>query len=551
MAHTEVPSALRVSSDSHLSAHEYNETEGLTESLLDNAEKQARQNDAQTPLRQQLERKLAFILRPINRWCRRAGTVLPLLKSSTRPSTGSEDIITAAGKPKSTERAATAYLDGLRGVAALCVVFTHVEEWAQNDYNGNLDRLRKPWGWKEQHLLACWPMLRFIFTGGGFAVALFFIMSGYVLSNKPYKLIMARDRCAQQSLSNIISSAVFRRWFRLFIPIFAVNFLWVSIWYLLGIHNTARPETDHLPLKETWSAELIRLRNVMIELSSFFGPQDRERFRIYNPPTWTIPDEFRGSMVVYVTITSLAQFTSRSRLFCEVILCTYLWYLKLTPLVLFVIGMIMCHIDALLRTSNFPTLPSIRFPGKKWLWMLWYLPLLLGIYLGGGSEGDQDLATWRRYHAVGATLTMIAVPNLPWCKSLLESRFCLFLGRISYSLYLTHLPVLWVIGGRIYAAFGRFRGKPELYGAWANLVPLPAYGPVGMEINVVVPTIFFVVLAFGVAELATRFIDDPSVKFAQWLYRKGTTTLKEEPSLLPVQVDLNAYPGTSRVANSA
>ena len=128
-------------------------------------------------------------------------------------------------------------------------------------------------------------MIRFIFTGGGFAVALFFIMSGYVLSNKPYKLIMAKDRDAQHSLFNTVSFAIFRRWFRLFLPIFVVNnFLWVSIWYLLGIHSISRPDTDHLPLNDTWSGELIRLRNVMIELSSFFGPQDRERFRIYNPP---------------------------------------------------------------------------------------------------------------------------------------------------------------------------------------------------------------------------------------------------------------------------
>ncbi|KXS98931.1 hypothetical protein AC578_7460 [Pseudocercospora eumusae] len=551
MAHLDASPTSRVSSDSQSSAHDHNETDRLTEGLLDNAEKQALHRDCRSPLRQQLERKLSFILRPISSWSRRAGTLLLLPRLSARSNHVDNVEIFAPGKAKPTERDATAYLDGLRGVAALCVVFTHVEEWVQSDYDGNIDKLRKPWGWRDQHLVACWPMIRFIFTGGGFAVALFFIMSGYVLSNKPYKLIMAKDRDAQHALFNTVSSAIFRRWFRLFLPIFAVNFLWVSIWYLLGIHNTARPDTDHLPLHDTWTGELVRLRNVMIELSSFFGPQDRERFRIYNPPTWTIPDEFRGSMVVYATITSLAQFSSRSRLFCEIVLCCYLWYLKLTPLVLFVIGMILCHVDALLRTTNFPTVSSIRFPAKKLVWVIWYLPLLLGIYLGGESEGDHDFETWRRIHAVGATLTMIAIPNIPWCKSFFESRFCRFLGRISYSLYLTHLPVLWVIGGRIYAAFGRFRGKPELYGAWANLIPLPASGPVGMELNVVVPTMFFVLLAFGVAELATRFIDDPSVKFAQWLYRKGTTALKEDPGLLPVQVDLHTYPGTVRAASSA
>lgn len=409
----------------------------------------------------------------------------------------------------------------------MCVVFTHTQEWAQGGYGMNINVLRRSFGQDGNYYFASLPGIQLFFAGGPLAVALFFIMSGYVLSYKPYKLILAHD---QESLTKCISSAIFRRWFRLFLPIFAVNFIWVSIWYL-GVHNV-RPTDDYPAFSSSYRTELLRLFNVMLELSSFFGPKERARFRIYNPPMWTIPDEFQGSMVVYVSLLGLAHFTTRLRLASEFILCTYLLYLHQISLALFVAGMIICHIDALKRAETsfgIPRLASLEHMS----WMLWYVAFLLGLLLATLNDenlGHRNAYQWTTFAA--AALMMISVPRISWMKRLLETRSCQFLGRISYALYLTHLHVLWVIGGRIFAIFGRIHPAwVKNFGAEANLIPLPNRGPLGMELNVVVPAMLFFSLAAGVAHLATRFIDDPSVKFAQWLYRKGTMSQEEYDAL--------------------
>lgn len=411
----------------------------------------------------------------------------------------------------------------------MCVMFTHTQEWAQGGYGMNINVLRMSFGQKGNYFFACLPGVQIFFAGGPIAVALFFIMSGYVLSCKPYKLILSQDI---DSLAKCISSAIFRRWFRLFLPVFAVNFIWVSSWYL-GIRNV-RPKDDYPPFSTSYRAELARLFNVMLELSSFFGLKERARFRIYNPPIWTIPDEFQGSMVVYVSLLGLAHFATRYSLASEFILCVYLLCLHQVSLALFIAGMIICHIDTLNRTAT-----AFKFPRPASLehriWLLWWhIFFLLGLFLAtlnDGNLGYRNANQWTTFAA--AALMMVSVPRIPWMKRLLETRFCQFLGRISYALYLTHLPVLWIIGGRIFAIFGRIHPAwVKNFGAEANLIPLPDIGPLGIEINVVVPALLFFSIAAGTAYLTTRFIDDPSVRFAQWLYRRGSA-LHEEHSALP------------------
>lgn len=424
----------------------------------------------------------------------------------------------SSGNEKVSSRGATAYLDGLRGVAALGVLLTHTQEWAQGDYGRNMDILRSSFGSNDRHIFACLPGVRIFFgAGGGIGVSLFYIMSGYVLTSKPHKLIMAQEL---DSLSKCISSAIFRRWFRLFLPIFALNFIWVTSWYL-GV-KSVRPVNDHKPISDSYTAELHRFLNVMFELSSLFGQKERERFRIYNPPIWTIPPEFEGSVVVYMSMLAFSRFTPKFHLLSEAALWIYFVYLRQFSLALFVSGMIICHIDTLNRGSYSLSQSHVGSIPEKWRWILWYTLWLAGICMASVDARALDDTFWA-INLFAAISMMIAIPRIPWIKSLLESQFCQYLGRISYALYLSHMPVLWILGGRIFAFFGRFRGKPEVYGSWGNVIPLPGAGPLGIELNTIVPGLFFILCAFVVGNVATRYVDEPSVKFAQWLYRKGTS----------------------------
>ena len=55
--------------------------------------------------------------------------------------------------------------------------------------------------------------------------------------------------------------------------------------------------------------------------------------------------------------------------------------------------------------------------------------------------------------------------------------------------------------------------------AWQNWLPLPGDGPLGLEINFLAPQLILLPLTIWMSDIVTRLIDDPSVKFAQWLYK--------------------------------
>lgn len=115
---------------------------------------------------------------------------------------------------RSTTLHPTAYLDGMRGMAALFVFFCHyfyqafliAESWGCRDRNWNLFKL---------------PIIRLFYQGPA-AVCLFFVISGYALSYRPLKMIRSSST---NDFSTTMSSLVFRRGIRLFLPSIISTFM--------------------------------------------------------------------------------------------------------------------------------------------------------------------------------------------------------------------------------------------------------------------------------------------------------------------------------------
>jgi hypothetical protein len=111
----------------------------------------------------------------------------------------------------------TSWLDGLRGVAALFVVIHHYA------YTFTATSMQ---GWRtgedgDHNWFFQLPLLRVVHSGR-FMVAIFFVISGYVLSYRSLKL--AREGKPIELLDSIASS-VFRRWLRLHLPVIASTFI--------------------------------------------------------------------------------------------------------------------------------------------------------------------------------------------------------------------------------------------------------------------------------------------------------------------------------------
>lgn len=162
----------------------------------------------------------------------------------------------------------------------------------------------------------------------------------------------------------------------------------------------------------------------------------------------------------------------------------------------------------------------------------------------------QAVFDFKWFYLFWAALFFIAsVPRLPWLKAFFETSYNQYLAKISFSFYLVsaskwmkdytndqqmHGPVLWTLGARMYAAVGyAFEEHALTMPQWVNRFPLPAIGPFGFESNFLACQIILLPLTLWVAELCTKFIDEPSIKFTQWLYNqaKGTDPARSSRSL--------------------
>jgi peptidoglycan/LPS O-acetylase OafA/YrhL len=423
----------------------------------------------------------------------------------------------------------TAYLDGLRGFAAFLVYVVHHQGWGHSNVEGSESILGDAFGWNGQYYFVGFPGIRLLFTGGHVGVAIFFVTSGYVLSHKSLSLIHAGEHL---QLADSLASAMFRRWLRLYLPIIATTFIWITLWHVFGIRHT-----DNLsdPPESNFRDEIWKWYCDFKNFSFIF---ENEPWNKYNSALWTIPKEFRGSIVVWTALLAFGRFSRNARLCCETGLAFYFlyivdgWYCAA-----FVIGLLLCDLDLLSQRNS---LPSLFYRLERWRRRIFWILFLVGVYLGGVPSSSNDIEHLKKspgwhylsflkpqavfdfrtfYRLVGGVFIMAAIPRLPWLKRFFELSFCQYLGRISYSLYLVHGPIHWAIGDRLYAAVGRVRvAHMDMTPAWINRFALPDYGPFGLEVNFLIPHLVLVPMTFWIAEICTKLFDEPSTKAAQYLY---------------------------------
>jgi peptidoglycan/LPS O-acetylase OafA/YrhL len=424
----------------------------------------------------------------------------------------------------------TAYLDGLRGFAAFLVYWCHHELWA-HDEKTEKPIFENAFGYEKKFQWVAIPGIRTFFNGGHFAVGTFFVISGYALSTKPLSLIQDGEH---EKLGGNVASALFRRWLRLYIPLICTTFLYMCSWHILGKIYIAGAHPQSNFRDEFWNW-YIELKNF-----SFIFNQGGKPWFVYNFHAWSIPVEMKGSIVIYTAIMALSRSTKNARLWYEVALIVYFlyvadgWYCAM-----FLAGMLLCDLDQLAARGQLPRWIARLEPLKNFVY---YHLFAMAIYLGGVPNENQDINILRKnrgwyylsllkpqavfdykwfYIFWAATFLVASTPRIPWLKHVFETRFCQYLGRISYALYLVHGPVLWTLGDRLYTAAGwNTHDAQAKLGNWLNRFPLSMAGPFGLEIAFLIPQMILLPLTLWVSEIVTRVFDEPSVRFAESLYRR-------------------------------
>ncbi|KAL5411313.1 hypothetical protein PMIN03_004910 [Paraphaeosphaeria minitans] len=466
---------------------------------------------------------------------------------SVRPRKWSLDVVRPQfltmrpGSPKKRLRP-TAWLDGLRGFAALIVYLHHNQLWA-HDSQGNTI-YENAFGYEGRHHFAALPFVRHFFSGGHFAVSIFFVISGYVLSVKSLSLI---HKGQHQNVTDSVGSALFRRWIRLYVPVIAVSLFCLVLRHYPGI-SAAYGEK-----KETFREDLWQYYTTFKNYSFVFLTGNLYEFPLlYHPHSWSIPIEFKGSIVVYTALLALSKCTRTARLWLQTGLIFYFlyivdgWYGAL-----FMAGMLLCDLELLAASGQLPRIFTKLEDFKE---LIFFHLFITAMYLGGvpSCDGDDYAGVLKKspgwkwlshlkpqavfdgkwfYLFWAALFTVASVPRLPWLKHFFETSFCQYLARVSFALYLVHGPVIFFLADRIYAAVGFKRDDHKLrIPGWMDKFPISRSGPMGFELAFWAAQLVIFPITLWAAEVVTRLFDEPSVNFTIWLYNKSLAPLSSPKS---------------------
>lgn len=308
-----------------------------------------------------------------------------------------------------------AFLDGMRAVAAVYVVVFHAMSMLEQDSTGFV------------------KLLRVAFQFGHEAVAIFIVLSGYCL-------MLPVARLGVGKLPTSVGTFLKRRAFRILPPYYAALALSLFLLWAIPSLSAGRPLPELESLAVT--THLLLVHNWLPLVA----------YKI-NGPHWSVATEFQIYVIYALALLPLyRRFGPRWLTLIAVIVGYAPWVLApeashvAAPwyLVLFVFGM-----WAAVFASRSQDQAGAR--GATWLRGSTLAALLLcaAFALGAPRVWFRSRPITDLLVGVNATLVLVQVSAATsgrglfgWLKKLLESRPAVTIGRFSYSLYLTHLPVL-------------------------------------------------------------------------------------------------------------
>jgi len=445
----------------------------------------------------------------------------------------------------------TSWLDGLRGAASLAVLGYHWSRFVL----GNVDLV---YGQNDEaNSFLRLPVIRLSFAGLA-NVAVFFVISGYALSVRPIQL-MSDPKANAATLGRSFSSSVFRRFFRLYIPAWAstvptllwiqfglqfkLNTVYTQLFIVSGTYKQAVADL-HSPiyngtlvagqqLVERATQESPYWHQLKIQMAHFVsanwnsttileGSWRTEMYQNpYNGNIWTIPVEYRASLLLFLVQLAVCRFKTGYRLAITTILIGYSYCFMRWEMVLFLAGFLIAQLDPLFEAGE--TRIKNTYLRKAYISLMVVL-MLGGLYMASYPPFDAEHATgfvWLADHVPtfyawkpwfwfsnGAILAIFAMSRLEFVKAMFCVPIVQYFGQISFAVYLVHLLIAYQFGTMFMYALLNVTNNLDRHN-----YPL-------FVVVFTISTVYVYASVIWVSDIWYRFVDIPSVECAKWLERK-------------------------------
>lgn len=356
------------------------------------------------------------------------------------------------------------FLDGLRGWASLMVVFSHVlQVWLLNPEA--MAQRGTTWLLSIINLTPLGVMM-----DGALAVHIFFAISGFVLA---YPVLTS------STPSLTLAKLAVARYPRLTVPIIVSCLIAYLVTKAGGWHNVPAGEAS----ASSWLRSFYRFDGGVLDLLRFvlwdvYFAYDTARS--WNAVLWTMAIELKGSMALFLLLTVPSR-PARLAIGIGLAASTLGTYYSG-----FFLGYLLAELmlghglgRRQVATGYRSGLGLALLAAALILAVLGRTPVLLGLETGhlGGITGKN----------IVAGLLLTGTLRVEAMRRLLETPCSRLLGRISFSLYLVHLPIICAISSWLFLALHQ-------------TVPFPA-----TVLSVLVATLALSILA---ADLFSRLIEE-------------------------------------------
>jgi peptidoglycan/LPS O-acetylase OafA/YrhL len=290
------------------------------------------------------------------------------------------------------------------------------------------------------------PILRLVAQGNAW-VAVFFILLGYVNSLK----CIQQSRAGQTDAAlGALASSAFRRTGRLVFPAAAVTILaWFACQlgaFQLALYSdaywlrTTSPEPS-----STWVYAIRDLGQELVATWLWF----RNR---YDQPQWALMFLLKGSLFVFMVLLVTVRTTPKFRAFAEFVLYAWSWSTGD-----FLVGTNV-FAGMMLAELTLADLPRVEHAVIK---CVPYLSATLALFLMSFPDEYYDWAPWSRqlhelasvlfpsrvqlgraWPGIGAQILCYSICFSHSLRQALSQKFLVWLGGVSYSLYLLHGPLM-------------------------------------------------------------------------------------------------------------